>query len=183
MANEQTKKKITLTDLSKFIKQTGFVIEAMEDDSSENVKLVKLTLAQEVSAVGSNPTDQGMDMKLKGKTVIVQGALDGSEPESDFNKMLEGCEEKNGALHYSGPLKLDVSKPKVRFVNGEPTVTQAPRLWLVSVSFSKRGGGLRQQQRKGLSDVLTQFFGAPKQEEETKEPAKRALEPAEKTGG
>lgn len=146
----------------KFVKTTLLKILHMEDDSSENTKLVKVTFAEKITAIGSNVTDAGAEMKYSQDHAWLQGNIDGTEVDSDFNKLVEGLEEKNGVLEYKGPLKMDVSKPKSRIVNGVPTVTTPPKLWIVSVNFSRRGRGLREEQAKGLSTVLKDFFGAGK---------------------
>lgn len=140
----------TRENLQRFIKSTGLVISVIEDDSSADTEVKILFLAEPVNAVGSNPTPEGKEMRVSGSKVYVAA--------EDIDKMLEGLTEKDGKLVYNGSMHLDVSKPKIRNVNGVPTVTAAAKIWLTSTKFSRRGAALQQQQRNDLSNVINKFF-------------------------
>jgi hypothetical protein len=142
-------------DLKKFIKKTDLVISAVEDDSSENTQILKLTLAEKVPSIkGSNPTDQGQDMVLREvETVYIAGDDDIEAFKKDAD-----LDEASGIISYKGPMKLDVSKPNGRFVNNVFVITKPAKAWLTSVGFNKRGAGLRSDRQSGLSAAVAKFF-------------------------
>lgn len=141
----------TRDDLKKFIKSTGLVINGIEDDSSADTEVKILLLAEPVNAVGSNPTGDGKEMRVSGSKVYVAA--------EDVEKMLDGLSEQDGKLVYNGPMHLDVSKPKIRNVNGTPTITAAAKIWLTATKFSRRGAALQTQQRNDLGTMINNFFG------------------------
>lgn len=141
----------TRENLQKFIKSTGLVIDVIEDDSSADTEVKILFLANPVNAVGSNPTPEGKEMRVTGSKVYVAA--------EDIDKMLEGLTEKDGKLVYNGSMHLDVSKPKVRTVNGQAQVTAAAKIWLTATKFNRRGAALQTKQRNDLSSVINSFFG------------------------
>lgn len=136
--------------LKKFSKSTELVIKLIEDDSSDNTQVKILHLVNEVSAVGSIPTPEGGEMKVKGAKVYVA--------QDDIDKLFESVEEQDGVLLYNGPMHLDVSKPNGRTVNGAFVVTKPTKIWLTSTKFSRRGGELRQTQTTNLSTVINKMF-------------------------
>jgi hypothetical protein len=144
---------VTREKLSKFIKQTEIIISSVEEDNSETSKIFKLTLAQPVRAEGSNVTPDGQKMVIPdAKEVFVH--------ESDHDAFMADCEEGEGdTLVYRGSLKLDVSKPNGRTVNGAFVVTKPAKAWLTSVAFSKRGGTLRTDRQNNLNQAIKQIFG------------------------
>jgi len=142
----------TRENLKKFIKSTGLVIDVIEDDSSADTEVKILLLAEPVNAVGSNPTPEGKEMRVTGRKVYVAA--------EDVDKMLDGLTEQDGKLVYNGPMHLDVSKPKIRTVNGQPQVTAAAKIWLTATKFSRRGVALQQQRTNDLTTMLNSFFGS-----------------------
>lgn len=147
--------------LGRFLKTTRLVIESIEDDSGENSKIAKITLAEPVSTAGSQFTDTGAVVRIDNAVVaFVAGDVANPEPGSDLEALLNGCTETaDGKLVYEGPLKMDVNKPRVSFRNGAAQVTNPSKLWITSVAFNRRGAGLRAQSQAALSDVMKQLFG------------------------
>lgn len=141
----------TREDLKKFTKSTGLVISVIEDDSSADTEVKILLLAEPVNAVGSNPTPDGKEMRVTGSKVYVAA--------EDVEKMLDGLTEQDGKLVYNGPMHLDVSKPKIRTVNGQAQITAAAKIWLTATKFSRRGAALQTQQRNDLGTIVNNFFG------------------------
>lgn len=140
-------------DLLKFSKSVELAVTLIEDDSSggENGNEVKiLHLANDVTAVSSLPTSEGKEMKLKGNKVYV-----GSD---NIDEFLKDCVEQDNVLIYKGPMHLDVSKPGGRMVNGVFQVTKAAKIWLTKTKFSRFGGSSRQDQQKGLSNMINTMF-------------------------
>lgn len=140
--------------LKRFSKSTELIIKLIEDDSSDNTQVKILHLVQDVNAVGSIPTPEGGEMKVKGAKVYVAA--------DDIEKLLGGCVEKDGVLIYNGPMHLDVSKPQGRNVNGAFTITRPAKIWVTSTKFSRRGGELRQKQTTNLSDMVNKMFAGGK---------------------
>ena len=143
---------LTQASLKKFLKQTKLVILSIEDDSSENTKVLKLTLAEPITAVGSNVTDSGAEMKLANVTTVYVAA-------EDIDKFMETAEEEGDNVTYEGSMKLDVSRPNGRIVNGAFQITKPSKVFLTAVAFNKRGNGLRQDRTAALSAAIAGIFG------------------------
>lgn len=144
-------------DLLKFSKRVEFGVKLIEDDSSggENGTEVKiLHLANTITAEGSIPTPEGGVMKVTGNKIYVAA--------DNIDKMLEGMEEKDGVLVYTGDMHLDVSKPKGRMQNGTMVITTPAKIWLTKTKFSRSGGNLATQQRASLGDVINKLFSGGK---------------------
>jgi len=146
-------------DLLKFSKSTELAIKLIEDDSSggtadtEGTEVKILHLVKEVLAVGSNPTPDGGEMRVKGTKVYVAS--------DNIDEMLKDLVEQDGILVYKGPMHLDVSKPsgRVNAQSGQFEVTKPAKIWLTKTKFSRNGGQLRNQQREKLSSFTSTFFG------------------------
>ena len=155
--------------LNKLVKSQEIFIERMEDDSSSLTKNCKVFLAKTISHIGSQVValaeGQVQPVGIQNAThLYVNGDLEkvmsGEETDSDLAKFVEGLEPNpdGDGFIYKGILKLDVSKPKVRSVNGKPQVTNPANLWLVSVNFNRRRGDLLQQQRADQANATAAFF-------------------------
>ena len=141
-------------DLLKYSKSTELAIKLIEDDSSggdsgTEVKILHLT--KEINAVGSIPTADGTEMKVKGSKINVAA--------DNIDAMLEGLTEQDGILIYKGPMHLDVSKPNGRMVNGQFVVTKPAKIWLTATKFSRGGAALRTNQTNNLNSLVSKMFG------------------------
>lgn len=143
---------LTALSLKKFLKQTKLVILSIEDDSSEETKVLKLTLAEPTTAIGSNVTDTGAEMKLLNVTTVYVAA-------DDIEKFMATAEEDGDIINYEGSMKLDVSRPNGRLVNGVFAITKPSKAFLTSVAFNKRGNGLRADRTAALSAAIAGIFG------------------------
>lgn len=138
--------------LANLIKKVSFVVVNVEDESSEETDVLRVEIAEELTITGSNPLDNGEKMIHKDNVVYVAG-----DDIEAFQNALKPTDVE-GEFLYEGNLKLDVSKPKFRVVNGEVKITKSPKLWLVSVKFNKRGNALRNDtQAKGRNAILKLF--------------------------
>lgn len=136
--------------LLKFVTLTELAILKVEDESSENTDMYVLHLADKIGATSSIPAPNGQPMKVTDNKVFVGG--------ENIEKFMADCTEKDGVLIYKGKMHLDVSKPSIRDVNGEPTVTKPARIWLTAVKFSRSGGQLRNQRQQTLNNVINGLF-------------------------
>jgi hypothetical protein len=142
--------------LAKLLKFVTFGVLAVEDDSSENTQVAKITMAEPLTVRGSNPLPNGGTMNHTDNIIYVAA--------DDIAEFEKGCTENpDGTVTYKGAMKLDVSKPKVRQVNGKVEVTQGPKLWLVSVPFNRRGASLRTTTRDAAREAIIALF-TPKAE-------------------
>lgn len=139
--------------LKKFMRQTKLRIVSIEDDSSTNTKLLKVTLAEPLAkVVSSNVTDTGAP-------IFATNVKELTVAEDDIEKFYEGCEDDGDTLVYSGNMKLDVSRPNGRMVNGNFVITKPAKAWLVSVAFNRRGATMQQDKASALSSALKALFG------------------------
>lgn len=156
---------ITRDDLLRFSKPTTFVIDRIEDDSSERTEVKIFHLTEAVSATGSIPTSEGHDMKALSTKVYVA--------QTDIDVALENISEKDGKLVYEGLMHLDVSKPGGRVDgNGDFVVTKPAKIWLTSTKFSRGGASLRTDRLTSLNSIINDMFKGGKAVEVGVEAAK-----------
>jgi len=172
-----------LKDFSKFVKSTELVIQQIEDDSSENTKVLILRLVGDVTAAGSIPIPgTGETMRLRDSKVHV--AADNID--EFFKDCVEEGEGELAVLRYKGPMHLDVSKPKLRTNNNtdESIVIAQAKIWLVKTKFSRAGGRLQQEQAVKRNNFITNFFGGNKVAEVGNEDVSNMVKsPVANTGG
>lgn len=142
--------------LKKFIKQTGLVIDSVEDDSSATTPMLKVTLKESIKKViGSNVIATGDPLFLNDVTTVHIAT------QAEIDKFTEGLEEdEHGTLVYKGAMKLDVSKPDGRYNGDKFEITKPAKCWLTSIAFNKSGGQLVQKRREGLGEALAKIFSA-----------------------
>lgn len=142
--------------MKKFIKQTTLIIDSVEDDSSENTQMLKLNLKEVIPQIkGSNVVGEtGMDLIVREVTSLLVAG-------DDVEKFWENCEQEGDILKYTGPMKLDVSKPNGRVNNrtGEFEMTKPARAWLTVTAFNRKGAGLIADKQKALGEALVKLFG------------------------
>lgn len=150
-----------LKNLQKFIKSTELVIRLIEDDSSENTKVLMLHLTEPIVAAGSIPIPgSGETAKLRSNIVHVA--------DTNIDEFLKDCVEEGegpeSVVRYKGGMHLDVSKGRTR-VNastGAVDVITQPKIWLTATKFSRAGGKLQQNAQVERNKFLNKFFGGGK---------------------
>jgi hypothetical protein len=174
-------------DLKKFQKKNRLVVTNIEEDKTENTTNQILTLGEPVAkVVGTNPTDSGAEMYLEN---VVKVLINGTEEDetSDFGRFMKESRVEGDAIIYEGGMKLDVSKPNGRMVNGNFVITKAAKAWLCSVTFNKRGGKLVADNRAALSAAIGNLFSNVKTETPAAAPSitqktEPKVEPVDKVG-
>lgn len=135
--------------LSSLIKDLELNVVEVSDESTADTEVYKITLANELTAKGSNVLPDGKPMVMTGREVWIAA--------EDIQKFEENFDD--AAKTYKGKLKLDVSKPNGRVVNGVFTVTKAPKIWLTAIPFNKRGQALVNDRRGELNKMMVNLFG------------------------
>lgn len=144
---------LSKASLAKFIKQTNLRIIDIVDESTPDTEVYRLNLAEPITAIGSNVTDKGAEMRLNNVTSLMVAG-------EDYVAFTEQAEEVGDEIHYTGKMKVDVSRPKGRQNrDGSFTITRAPQAWLTAVAFNKKGGDLQRAAKVSLSDAVAQLFG------------------------
>lgn len=161
-------------DLLQFTKNVELVITLVEDDSSDKTEVKILHLANPVTATGSIPTSEGLEMKATSNKVYVAA--------DDIAKFLQDAESKDGAIHYKGQMHLDVSKPSGRRdANGDYVITKPAKVWLTGTKFSRSGGTLRTESQQSLNTLINNMFKGKEALNLTTE--QTAAKPADNAGG
>jgi hypothetical protein len=62
--------------------------------------------------------------------------------------------------NFEGPLKWDVSKPKMSIINGKQSITMGPRIWLVKEYFDEAGRKLTTKGRENRANALNTFVAS-----------------------
>lgn len=139
-------------DLLEFSKNVELVITLVEDDSSDRTEVKILHLANPITATGSIPTAEGLEMKVTSNKVYVAS--------DDIEAFLDNAEKKDGAIRYKGQMHLDVSKPNGRrnAQTGEFEITKPAKVWLTKTKFSRSGGELRQTAQQSLQGLISKMF-------------------------
>lgn len=138
-------------DLLQFSKNVELVINLVEDDSSDRTEVKVLHLVNPVTASGSIPTSEGLEMKATSNKVYVAA--------DDITEFLNDAESKDGAIHYKGQMHLDVSKPAGRRdANGDYVITKPAKIWLTKTKFSRSGGQLRTDSQQSLNTLINKMF-------------------------
>lgn len=144
--------------LEKYQPKISFGIKGVQDDSSvgpdgeEGTPLKILTLDEQMTATGSIPTAKGVLPTIKSNQIYCAG--------DDLQLLAVGLKEKDGKLHYEGPLKLDVSRPKFGRRNGQIVPIAPSRIWLTSVSFARKGRQLSQDNRQKVQSQVDSLFAS-----------------------
>lgn len=170
---------VELKGLGGFIKKTLLNIVSIEDDSSENTQVLKITLAEKKRVRGSLPLDNGKPCMWEDSVMYI--AQPNDELEGDITLFLKGIQNKkddddnfipneDGYIRYEGTMKEDVAKPKIRIVGGVEKVIKEPRLWLRSVSFAKGGQALSQDTRAKQGTAIANLFASLEEGPETPAP-------------
>jgi len=161
-------------DLLKFTKNVELAVTLVEDDSSDRTEVKVLHLANPVSATGSIPTSEGLEMKATSNKVYVAA--------DDIAEFLKDAESKDGAIVYKGQMHLDVSKPAGRRdANGDYVITKPAKIWLTKTKFSRSGGALRTESQTSLNNLINKMFSGKGLDLTSEETAKKADEPVKVT--
>ena len=138
-------------DLLQFTKNVELAVTLVEDDSSDKTEVKILHLANPVTATGSIPTSEGLDMKATSNKVYVAA--------DDIEEFLKDATSKDGAIVYKGGMHLDVSKPSGRRnADGEFVITKPVKIWLTKTKFSRSGGSLRTEAQTSLNTLVNNMF-------------------------
>jgi hypothetical protein len=155
---------VNLKTLGKIVKSVKLTIVSIEDESTTNSQVLRVELAEDVPATGSMPLSDGSFPK-KTSNVIYVGQ--GNEDEKgSITAFMEGLKKNDdgeveydadGFAHYEGPMKLDISKPRIR--NGK--VVKEPRVWLTTVRFANGAQTLINENRTSTDNAILKLFGRP----------------------
>jgi hypothetical protein len=94
--------------LAGLIKKVKFEVVGVEDESSENAQVIRVEMAEEMEATGSNTLPNGGAMKYKSSTIFV-GPDDIQAFEDGLTTEGEGEDQKT---FYEGALKLTYPSPE-----------------------------------------------------------------------
>lgn len=144
---------------AKFVKTTELKITAIENDSSEETAMIKVSLFDNITAKGSNMFANKEMQKTDNMLYVAGDDVELFKKGLVVDEQGEPVVDSDGCISYKGDLKLDVAKPKGRLVDGEFQVTKPMRIFLTSVSFAKKGDAFRSENNQKRQNALLELFG------------------------
>ena len=148
-------KKLSLAELkNKALKVTELVFESIEEDNtSDGTKMIIVHLPEFM-------LQRSPDRLVNGQPVVARDNkvhIVGNDVDAFFENVYETPE---GKFAYSGPLKYDVSAPKINNNNGVAQVVAPSRIWLRSITLRNSGIALQRDRATNGAKAMAEFFKA-----------------------